>query len=515
MSPITTNARTGALVFFFILLSTMSFAQFDNCATPTSLTTNTTCVNTSGTLFNATSSGIAGSCAGTKYDVWYTFATPAGCTSVSIDVADIAAGGSSIDGTNTFIEAFSGADCSNTTIGSCTPMGTTLTLTGLSPSTNYHLRVFTTTNPTSGNAGKWDYNICITYIPPPSNDDCSGAINLTSNTTCINTVATLNAASANGATPLGCFAAGTYYDVWFSFVAANTTETVTLSGLGANITNPQIQIYGGTCAALTNLTACGSTSVTKSGLTIGSTYYIRVSNIGSNPTINGDFNICVIHPTPPPSNDDCAGATTLTSSTNCSNTAGTLVSATATTGLPIGCETGGTHYDVWYKFVASNTTHAITISGQGTNFTNAQIQLYSGTCGALTSIACGNTSLSSITLNVLSTYYIRVSNVGSNILSNGGFNICVTHPPASINVVAGRMNEVYKQTVLSGSGILQYPWEVTYGPDNNLWITESRGYKVYRMDPNTGAKTTVLDISMGSTWLPAPYDSLNVQFNSN
>jgi hypothetical protein len=243
---------------------------------------------------------------------------------------------------------------------------------------------------------------------------------------------------------------------------------------------------------------CGTTTLSWSALSIGATYYVRVSNIGSSPTINGDFNICVTHPTPPPSNDDCTGAVTLTSSTNCSNTAGTLVSATATSGLPGGCETGGTHYDVWYKFVASNTTHAVTISGLGSNFTNAQVQLYSGTsCGSLTSIACGNTSLSSTTLTPLSTYYIRVSNVGSNIFSNGGFNICVTHPPASITVVAGRMNEVYKQTILSGSGILQYPWEVTYGPDNNLWITESRGYKVYKMDPNTGAKTTVLDISMG------------------
>ncbi|TMI95040.1 MAG: hypothetical protein E6H08_07285 [Bacteroidetes bacterium] len=219
---------------------------------------------------------------------------------------------------------------------------------------------------------------------------------------------------------------------------------------------------------------------------------------------------------PPPANDDCAGAVTLTSSTNCTNTAGTLVSATATAGLPAGCETGGTHYDVWYKFVASGTTHAVTISGQGINFTNAQVQLYSGTsCGSLTSIACGNTSLSSTTLTNGATYYIRVSNVGSNMFSNGAFNICVTHPPASVNVVAGRMNEVYKQTTLSGSGVLQYPWDVTYGPDNNLWITESRGYKVYKMDPNTGAKTTVLDISMGSTWLPAPSDSLNVQFNTN
>jgi PQQ-dependent dehydrogenase (s-GDH family) len=647
MPPITTTtARTGTLLFAFILLSTISFAQFDNCANPTSLTPNTTCVTTQASLFNATSSGIAGSCAGTKYDVWFTFSTPAGCTSVNIDVADVAAGGSNIDATNTFIEAFSGLNCSTTPIGSCTPMGTTLTLTGLNPSTNYHLRVFTTTNPTAGNSGKWDFDICITYIPPPANDDCSNATSLTSATSCSNTTSTLVGTSASTGLPAGCESAGVHYDSWYKFVATTTTHTVTISGQGSNFTNPEIQLYSGTCGTLASITCgtttltysalsigvtyyvrvsnigsspvnnggfsicvtnpppppsnddcvgattltsatscsnvagtieystatgglpascetvgthydvwykfvasnathivtisgqgsnftnpeiqlysgtcgtlasitCGTTTLTYSALSIGATYYVRVSNIGSSPTINGDFNICVTHPTPPPSNDDCAGAATLTSATNCSNTSGTLVSATATTGLPVGCETGGTHYDVWYKFVASNTTHAVTISGQGTSFTNAQVQLYSGACGSLTSIACGNTSLSSTTLTVLNTYYIRVSNVGSNILSNGGFNICVTHPPASVNVVGGRMKEVYKQTTLSGSGVLQYPWEVTYGPDNNLWITESRGYKVYKMDPNTGAKTTVLDISMGSTWLPSPADTLNVQFNSN
>jgi hypothetical protein len=36
--------------------------------------------------------------------------------------------------------------------------------------------------------------------------------------------------------------------------------------------------------------------------------------------------------------------------------------------------------------------------------------------------------------------------------------------------------------------------------------------KFTRWIPNTGAKTTVLDISMGSTWLPAPSDTL--MFNS-
>ena len=508
-----TTARTTVALIAFILFSKVSFAQSDDCLTPSLLTPGTSCTNTSGTLFNATSSAITGSCAGIKYDVWYTFTTPAGCASVSIDMADIAAGGSSLTTTSTFMEAFNGPNCGTTSISSCTPMGTTLTLNGLSPSTGYRFRVFSTTIPTSGNSGKWDYNICITYSPPPANDDCGGAITLTSAISCANIAGTIVNATATTGLPAGCEAGGTHNDVWYRFVASGTTHTVSISGQGTNFTNPEIQLYGSTCGSLTSI-GCGTTSVNSSSLTNGSTYYVRVSNIGSNPTTNGGFNICVTHPAGPPSNDDCAGATTLTSATGCSNTAGTLVNATATAGLPVGCETTGAHYDVWYKFVASNTTHAITISGQGTNFTNAWIQLYRGNCGALNSIGCGNTLVSSTTLIIDSTYYIRVSNVGSNISSNGGFNICLTHPQGSITVAGGRMKEVYKQTVLSGSGSLQYPWEVTYGPDNNLWITEARGYKVYRMDPNTGAKATVLDISMGSGWLPSPADSLNVQFNS-
>ena len=80
MSPITKTARTGTLLFVFTFVSQKFYQhQSDDCAFPTSLTPGTTCVNASGTLFNATSSGIAGACAGTKYDVWYTFTTPAGC----------------------------------------------------------------------------------------------------------------------------------------------------------------------------------------------------------------------------------------------------------------------------------------------------------------------------------------------------------------------------------------------------------------------------------------------------
>ncbi len=79
-----------------------------------------------------------------------------------------------------------------------------------------------------------------------------------------------------------------------------------------------------------------------------------------------------------------------------------------------------------------------------------------------------------------------------------------------------RMNEIFQKTDLipSASG-LSDPWEVTYGPDDSLWITEAKGYKVYKLHPNGGTKRTILDISLKSTWLgttPASDSVYNLQF---
>lgn len=44
------------------------------------------------------------------------------------------------------------------------------------------------------------------------------------------------------------------------------------------------------------------------------------------------------------------------------------------------------------------------------------------------------------------------------------------------------------------AGNLDIPWEITWGPDNKIWITEQKGL-VSRIDPETGAKDTLLQIS--------------------
>lgn len=39
------------------------------------------------------------------------------------------------------------------------------------------------------------------------------------------------------------------------------------------------------------------------------------------------------------------------------------------------------------------------------------------------------------------------------------------------------------------------PWELTYGPDDHLWVTESKNYRVLRVDIATGKKQVLLDLT--------------------
>ena len=401
---------TFALLLLGMIFSFNSFAQpaNDECSGAIVLTSNASCINTAGTNVNATwnpSTLPSPGCGATdKYDVWYRFVAQSSSHTITISSGPSNVRTQLLSGT---CGTFTSLACGNAT----------LTYTSLTIGTTYYIRVYTQSNSSASS-----FNICVTHSPP-ANDNCSGAISLTSNTSCVNTAGTLNDATASGST-LGCFAAGTYYDVWYSFIAATTTETVTISSLGANITNPQMQLYSGSCASLTSV-ACGTTSITQAGLTIGNTYYVRVANLNGNPSGAGgvaNFNICVTHT--PPANDECAGAVSLTSNTSCSNTSGTLVGASISTIASIGCGVASRN-DVWYSFVAVGANTTITLSSAPAN---PRIQLFSGSCASLTSVACASgTSLSSTSLVPGTTYYVRVYTDPSTISASNTFNICVTH----------------------------------------------------------------------------------------
>lgn len=53
--------------------------------------------------------------------------------------------------------------------------------------------------------------------------------------------------------------------------------------------------------------------------------------------------------------------------------------------------------------------------------------------------------------------------------------------------------ETFKIRVVADK--LSDPWEITYGPDAQLWVTESKNYKVLRIDPVTGKRQQLLDLT--------------------
>jgi hypothetical protein len=407
----------------------------DACASSVLLTSGTTCTNTTGNLQYAASAAPAGACGGatltTTFDVWYRFV--ANSTTHAITLSSLGAG---LTAANTYIETFSGACGSLTSLG-CQNATTPEVINGLTVGATYYVRVYVTTAPTGNTTTDWNFNICVQQ--PPANDDCTGAITLVSGASCVNTAGTLHVATSNSTgIPLGCFAAGTYYDVWYKFVATSTGHTVSLSSLGANITSPQIQIYSGTCGALVSLGCASGLNLSLGGLTSGATYYIRVANLNTDPTGAAGFNICVTANLPP-ANDACAGSILLVSGVACTNTTGNLQFATsAAPAGSCGGATVTTTYDVWYSFVANSTTHYVTLSGLGANLAAATtyIETFSGTCGSLTSLGCQNAATMQTIggLTIGNTYYVRVyvtSAPNNATTANWNFSICIQQPPAN------------------------------------------------------------------------------------
>jgi aldose sugar dehydrogenase len=47
---------------------------------------------------------------------------------------------------------------------------------------------------------------------------------------------------------------------------------------------------------------------------------------------------------------------------------------------------------------------------------------------------------------------------------------------------------------------LSYPWEITYGPDDSLWITEAHRYRVWKIHPGNKGNRILLDLSSLATF---------------
>ncbi len=508
---------------FLCVVSFKLYAQPDACTTPSNLTPQTTCGATTGqSLQNSTATGSPTNAAGPTKDVWYTFTTPIGITSVTITLS---APGNNIDN-NSYIEAFSNGSCGSgtftgTSLGTSaitTAAGTSLTLNSLSPSTLYHFRVFTTAaNTSTGGAGNWQYSICVSYEPPLANNLCSAATDVTPVTNCGTGALANQTLLSSTATGSPTNAAGTTNDVWYTFTTPANIRNVQISAsnLGANLTvnNTYIEAFtASSCAAgvfsgtSIGTSVSGTPTLSLTNLTPSTQYYFRVFTTGTatgGTNSNWGFSICVSY-NAVPSNDNCSGSTALTIGTT--NSTGNLLNATAS-GTTVGCATGTPDDDVWFSFTPTqvNATIALSSVGADLNSSGAMLQLYEGSCGLLNSVACGQNSINASGLQTGSLYYVRVYSSGSYTTTPATgspantFSITVTQSGGT-NVLGSNMVEVFKQTTLVPAATqLNDPWEITYGSDGYLWITEAKGYNVVRMDPVTGTRSTVLSLAPGAS----------------
>ncbi len=413
----------------------------DNCSAATALTVNPNyacAAITAATTVNATPSPETPqptcNTTGTNDDVWFTFTATGPQHRIVL---------SQITGSSTALSTavYSG------TCGALTQIfcGTTnsMDIGGLVANQTYYVRVYTNPAATTSTAS---FNICVgTAPPPPPNDQCTAATNLTVNAdlNCgITTSGTTESATPSTGVPAPTCGTttGVNDDVWYTFTATGPTHWISLSNIAPAGTAMTFTVYSGTCAGGFTQVACSTTSpAVVTGLTANTVYYVRVYTDAPTVGTSATYNICIGTPPPAPANDNCATATTVpvNPNLNCGNTIpGSTASATPSAGVPAPTcgNTTGVNDDVWFSFTATGTVHWVSllnISGGNT----MTYTIYSGTCGALTQIGCvtGTNVIALTGLTPNSVYYVRVYTDVATPTVFSTFDICVGTPVPPAN----------------------------------------------------------------------------------
>jgi len=146
---------------------------------------------------------------------------------------------------------------------------------------------------------------CVTPPPPPVNDDCANAVDLTVNNDLNCTVVTAGtiAGGTSSVEPNASCGGTTNNDVWYTFTATANLHNVSLENLVGSTTDMYMSIFEGTCAAFTEVMCSDPESATVAGLTVGTQYTVRVYTWNSDPIADTTFDICVGTPPPPITTD--------------------------------------------------------------------------------------------------------------------------------------------------------------------------------------------------------------------
>jgi hypothetical protein len=324
-------------------------------------------------------------------------------------------------------------------------------ITGLQVLTAYD--VYVRQNCATTSNGFSDNSPVVTFTTlgqPPPNDDCSGAIVLPINNTCIPTGGTTLNATTSSISPFpscGVGSEGYDDDVWYKFTPATGQfgVNVEVHSTGGDY-DLVAQIYtssNNSCDGTFALYQCsdddgpGNEPIFNSMQVIpGKTYYIRIFSYEK--AVVSQFNVCITANLI--SNDNAPGAIPLVVGAGCTGAPFTNEAATQSPNEPTGSCSSLTGYStVWFKFVAPSggAVRISTAAGTGNTLTNSRVALFSAqdvnSYSTFNIIACDEDGgappfaemsvLYATGLNPGATYYIQVDR-SNNTVVTGKF--CIT-----------------------------------------------------------------------------------------
>lgn len=373
-----------SLLFCGISLSFASFAQpaNDNCAGAQVITPNGSCQNGTNVGANDSWSGDVGCAtagnANQHLDVWYSFVATGGVFDITatsatlgnIEIILAQPGATACVDAFTVLSSFCGA---SPVVGS---------YSGLAVGNTYYYTVSSNGN----NTGTFQTCVNNTAL---ANNDCSSAVPVTvgAGGVCVEVTGTNIGATDSGVTDPSCssYAGG---DVWFSAVVpASGNVTFASDYADANsLTDIGMAVYTGPCGSLTEIYCDDDSgnglmsSISASGLTPGSTVYIRVWEFGNDEI--GDFDLCFSEPPVSDSNQDCESSTGLCTSATlagASDGEGNIIDLNATNQDCLSTE----HESSWFDLeIATAGTFEFTLSpSNGSDDYDFAVWVYPGGAG--------------------------------------------------------------------------------------------------------------------------------------
>lgn len=422
----------------------------DACASAVTLTSNTFCSGTNGTIVNATQSLPAITCnnftSSQANDVWYKFVAGSSGDSVIVTPFGVF---------DPVAELYSG-NCSSLVSIGCSDAPSAATPEKISPGNliagnTYFVRIY------GFGASTGTFSICIKRPPSSTvaNDECATATTVTVGVGGCQFPVAGNTLGAT-ASPQAACAGIADDDVWYKFtVATSGLHKFRVNGLSGF--DAVMQIYSGTCTSLTQLacidrTVSGVQEDTLLNLTAGQTIYVRIYHYFSGAG-GSSFGLCIDRVVAP-AHDNCSGAMTMTvnSATTCSAIYTSNYGATQSL-APATCSNSVAPVanDIWIKFVATSANARVRVRGLGA--ADPVVEGFTGTCTALVSTGCvddsaaGNgESLYMTNLTIGQTYYARIYGFSPVY---GDYEVCVQQ--VNCLSVAGNTSVTPLNTVSNGA----------------------------------------------------------------